>query len=222
MVVSRSDGNGRGTTSQQKTIGGFVPLVSIKDIKLKNDYFRLRILYERVLFQLRPPMNLYNEGEFEFFMNSMPNILTLTRVLNNENTFFMNNPRRLNIYKYRGGLVDNYIFMTNRVIDTIKQAMTEYIKIKNLESQNEELKSYKQILEDKDKLTEYLEQQRNTSHIFSAAATLTVAPSIKLWYKVYMDRHGPPGDGVFNSELLSGIIEELIARREISEDELIF
>ena len=37
-----------------------------------------------------------------------------------------------------------------------------------------------------------------------------------------MERYGPPGDGVFNSELLAEIIEELIATGEISEDELIF
>ena len=218
MVVGRSDGN----VTSRRTMGGFIPGDSRRDTDLRNDYFRLKILYERVLFQLRPPMTLYNEGEFEFFMNSMPNVLTLTRVLNNENTFFMNNDKGLSTYKYEGGLVDNYIFITNRVVDTIKQAMTEYIKIRNLESQNAELKSYKTILEDSELLMAYLEEQKNTSHIFSANATLQVDYELKLWYQVYMERHGPPGDGVFNSELLAGIIEELIASGEISEDELIF
>jgi hypothetical protein len=112
--------------------------------------------------------------------------------------------------------------MTNRVIDTIKQAMTEYVKIRNLENENEELKSYKDIIEDREKLVEYLEGQKQTSHLFSANATLQVQYELKLWYKVYMDRHGPPGDGVFNSELLAEIIEELVASGEITEDELIF
>lgn len=192
------------------------------DRQLRYDYFRLKILYDRVLYQLRPPMALYNEGEFEYFLSSMPNILTLTRVLNNENTFFMNNPKELNTYEYEGGLIDKYIYTTNRLVDTIKQAMTEYIKIQNLESQNLELKSYKEILEDRDQLQAYLEQQQKTSHIFSANATLQVVPEIKLWYSVYMERHGPPGDGVFNSELLAEIIEELVASGQVSEDELIF
>tara|TARA_Y100000389_G_C17314386_1_gene439675 strand:- start:194 stop:856 length:663 start_codon:yes stop_codon:yes gene_type:complete len=220
MVVGRSDGNGG---LSKKTIGGYINSEGRREnLGLRNDYFRLRILYERVLFQLRPPMTLYNEGEFEFFMSSMPNVLTLTRVLNNENTFFMNNDKEFSSYKYEGGLVDNYIYMTNRVVDTIKQAMTEYIKIRNLETQNAELKSYKTILEDSELLMAYLEEQKNTSHIFSANATLQVDYELKLWYKVYMERHGPPGDGVFNSELLAEIIEELIASGEISEDELIF
>ena len=219
MVVGRSNGNVSGVTQ----IGHFNATGSKRESRnIKYDYFRLKILYERVLFQLRPPMTLYNEGEFEFFMSSMPNVLTLTRVLNNENTFFMNDPKPLNDYEYEGGLVDKYLFITNRLVDTIKQAMTEYIKIRNLESENSELKSYKEILQDKDKLVAYLEQQQNTGHLFSASATLQTQPQLKLWYKVYMERHGPPGDGVFNSELLSEIIEELVASGEVTEDELIF
>ena len=219
MVVSRINGN----TVGRSQIGGYIISESNRDnVNLRNDYFRLRILYERVLFQLRPPMTLYNEGEFEFFMNSMPNILTLTRVLNNENTFFMDNTKGLSSYKYEGGLVDKYIFITNRVVDTIKQAMTEYIKIRNLEDQNEELKTCKEILENREKLIEYLEKQQRTSHLFSATATMEVQYELKLWYKVYMERHGPPGDGVFNSELLAEIIEELVASGQVSEDELVF
>ena len=219
MVVGRSNGNVSGVTQ----IGHFNVTGSKRESRnIKYDFFRLKILYERVLFQLRPPMTLYNEGEFEFFMSSMPNVLTLTRVLNNENTFFMNDPKPLNDYEYEGGLVDKYLFITNRLVDTIKQAMTEYIKIRNLESENAELKSYKEILEDKEKLVAYLEQQQNTGHLFSASATLQTQPQLKLWYQVYMERYGPPGDGVFNSELLSEIIEELVASGEVTEDELIF
>ena len=219
MVVGRSNGNVSGVTQ----IGHFNVTGSKRESRnIKYDFFRLKILYERVLFQLRPPMTLYNEGEFEFFMSSMPNVLTLTRVLNNENTFFMNDPKPLNDYEYEGGLVDKYLFITNRLVDTIKQAMTEYIKIRNLENENAELKSYKEILQDKDKLVSYLEQQQNTGHLFSASATLQTQPQLKLWYQVYMERHGPPGDGVFNSELLAEIIEELIASGEVTEDELIF
>uniref|UniRef100_A0A6C0KXA0 Uncharacterized protein n=1 Tax=viral metagenome TaxID=1070528 RepID=A0A6C0KXA0_9ZZZZ len=219
MVVGRVSGNG----SVTKQIGGLNLEVGRRENRnLKYDYFRLRILYERVLFQLRPPMTLYNEGEFEFFMSSMPNVLTLTRVLNNQDTFFINDQTQLNSYKYQGGLVDKYIFVTNRLVDTIKQAMSEYIKIRNLENENSELKSYKEILENREKLLEYLEQQQNTGHLFSANATLQVEYKLKLWYAVYMERHGPPGDGVFNSELLAEIIEELVASGQVSEDELIF
>lgn len=115
MVVGRSNGNIAGASQ----IGGYSFTGFKRENKnLKYDYYRLKILYERVLFQLRPPMTLYNEGEFEFFMSSMPNVLTLTRVLNNQDTFFMTNPKPLNDYEYEGGLVDKYIFITNRLVAT--------------------------------------------------------------------------------------------------------
>ena len=219
MVVSRFNGN----TVGRSQIGGYILSDSKKDnAKFKYDYFRLKILYDEILLQLRPPMTLYNDAEFENFMNSMPDVLQLTRTLNNKNTFFMDNPTALNSYKYEDGLVNKYIFVSNRLIDTLKQAMSEYIKIKYLQDKNAELKSYKEILEDREKLFNYLEEQNNTSHIFSAEATLTTNIEIKLWYKVYLQRHGPPNDGVFNSELLAEIIEELIASGEVSQDELIF
>ena len=40
---------------------------------------------------------------------------------------------------------------------------------------------------------------------------------IKLWYKVYLERHGPPGDGVFDSILLAEIIQELYDTNQIPE-----
>ena len=212
--------DGNVTTNRQ--IGAHLGVGSGQDNRYRRDYARLKILYDRILYQLRPPMIYYNEGEFEYFMESTPDILIYTRLLNNDSTFHYNNEAQLDKYEYDINLVENYRFVSNRVIDTIKQAMTEYIKIRNLTQTNEELKSYKEILEDGDKLRDYLETQRNTRHLFSAEATLEVAPSLKLWYQVYLERYGPPGDGVFNSELLAEIIEELIRNGQITEEELIF
>lgn len=217
-MAGRVDGN----VSTNRQIGAHLALGSGQDKRYRRDYARLKILYDRILYQLRPPMIYYNEGEFEYFMESTPDILVYTRLLNNDSTFHYNNEAQLDQYEYDDNLVENYRFVSNRVIDTIKQAMTEYIKIRNLTLENEQLKSYKEILEDGDKLRDYLETQRNTRHLFSAEATLEVAPTLKLWYQVYLVEHGPPGDGVFNSELLAEIIEELIQTGQITEEELIF
>jgi hypothetical protein len=211
-----------GNVSTNRQIGAHLGVGSGQDNRYRRDYARLKILYDRILYQLRPPMIYYNEGEFEYFMESTPDILIYTRLLNNDSTFYYNNEAQLDQYKYDERLVENYRFVSNRVIDTIKQAMTEYIKIRNLTRENEELKSYKEILEDGEKLSEYLETRRNTRHLFSAEATLEVAPTLKLWYQVYFERHEPPGDGVFNSEFLAEIIEELIQTGQITEEELIF
>jgi len=151
-MAGRVDGN----VSINRQIGAYLGVGSGQDNRYRRDYARLKILYDRILYQLRPPMIYYNEGEFEYFMESTPDILIYTRLLNNDSTFYYNNEAQLDQYKYDERLVENYRFVSNRVIDTIKQAMTEYIKIRNLTQENEELKSYKEILEDGDKLSDIL------------------------------------------------------------------
>ena len=191
----------------------FSPPTGKDDRNLQNDFYRLRILYESILYECRAPMGYYGEGQFETFMDSMPNVLTLTRLLNNDDFFFMNeeNPVAFRALEYEEGLVDKYRYVTNRLIDTIKQAMTEYIKINNLELRNAELEQFKTILLDRTKLLAYIEQENRKSNMFSADATVNTNIKIKTWYSLYMSKYGPPGDGVFNSELLADIIEELVA-----------
>jgi hypothetical protein len=197
---------------------------SVNDRDLINDYYRLKLLYESILYECRAPMGYYGEGQFETFMNSTPNILNLTRLVNNDDFFFLNEPNPIAFkgLEYEEGLVDNYRFVTNRVIDTIKQAMTEYIKVTNLEARNAELEQYKTILFDREKLIAYLEEQSKITSIFSADATVkSDNVKIKTWYSLYMARYGPPGDGVFNSEPLADIIEELLAG-DVEENGVIF
>lgn len=194
------------------------------DRDIINDYYRLKLLYESILYECRAPMGYYGEGQFETFMNSTPHILTLTRLVNNDDFFFLNesNPIAFRGLEYEEGLVDNYRFIANRVIDTIKQAMTEYIKITNLEARNAELEQYKTILLDRQKLIAYIEELNSTSSFFTADTTVSADNIIiKTWYSLYMARYGPPGDGVFNSELLADIIEELIAG-DVEENGVIF
>jgi len=209
----------------QRNIANHLSLpTGASDRSIITDYYRLKLLYESILYEFRAPMGYYGEGQFETFMNSTPNILTLTRLVNNDDFFFMNesNPTAFKGLEYEEGLVDNYRFITNRVIDTIKQAMTEYIKISNLNARNAELEQYKTILLNRQNLIAYIEKENKSASIFTADATVnTENLMIKTWYSLYMARYGPPGDGVFNSELLADIIEELLAG-DVEENGVIF
>ena len=66
------------------------------------------------------------------------------------------------------------------------------------------------ILENPKKLNQYIQDVQRTSFLFSAEATFDQPIELKLWYKVYLERYGPPGDGVFDTELLGQIIQDLI------------
>ena len=194
------------------------------DFAIKQDFYRLQILYNRILFQLNPTMTLYNEGSFEDFMNSMSTqeLITLSSTLNNDEIFYIDDVVPTVYTEYNENMVGNYRETSNSLINTIKQAMTEYIKIKNLETENQQLLSYKNILESQELLNEYLENMQQTSYFFSANATFNTNIELKPWYRVYLETYGAPNDGVFDSTLLAGIIEELINTGEITEDELLY
>lgn len=194
------------------------------DFAIKQDFYRLQILYNRILFQLNPSMTLYNDGDFEDFMNSMSTqeLIALSSSLNNDEIFYIDDIVPTVYSEYNENTFENYRVTSNSLINTIKQAMTEYIKIKNLETENQQLLSYKNILENETLLTEYLKNMQQTSYFFSASATFSSNIELKPWYKEYLDTYGAPNDGVFDSTLLANIIEELINSGEITEDELLY
>tara|TARA_B100001093_G_C26732837_1_gene973050 strand:+ start:146 stop:805 length:660 start_codon:yes stop_codon:yes gene_type:complete len=212
-----------GNTSFTKNIHGETGVAGSSNLDLIRDYHRLQILFNRIIFQLKPPMQLYSDGDFEDFIVSMPNILTFSTNINDDSVFYYDNENDLlTDFEYDPDLVSNYRSLSNSLVNVLKQGISEYYKIKNLEQENTTLLSYKEILQDRTRLLEYLGEIQKTSYLFSAEATYTNNLEIKLWYQVYLERHGAPGDGVFDSELLSVIIDELVASGQVSEDELIY
>mgnify|MGYP001169491030 FL=1 len=197
--------------------------VDKNNLDIIYDYYRLQILFNNIIFQLKPPMLLYSGADFENFLVSMPNIIQFTQNIENDDTFKYGTETVFETdYEYDSNLVGNYRTLTTDLIDVLTQAISEYYKIKNLEQENTELLSYKDILQDRTKLLDYISEIQTTSYLFSAEATYTNDLEIKLWYQVYLERHGPPGDGVFESVKLSAIIDELVESGQVSQDELIY
>lgn len=219
--MSRIDGN----NTISKNMHGETAVRTNNDLKIRRDYFRLQILFNEILYILKPPVALYSQGDFEEYIATMPNLLTVSTIINNENTFYYYDETKLDnrsIFSYDENLVVNYRNFSFEFINALKQNISQYYKCKNIEAENANLRTYKEILEDPDKLTEYLDQIQKTSYIFQASSTLQTPMQIKLWYLVYLERYGPPGDGVFDSLKLAEIIEELIRDGKISQDEIVF
>jgi len=204
---------------------GDVSVGTSKLTTVLKDYYRLKILFDDIINQLQPPKAEYILANFDDFVNNWDDdfYITVSSLLNNDNTFFYNNETTLlSNYDYDEDLVTNYRSMTNRLINVLKQSISEYYKIKTLEEENVQLQSYKDILEDREKLLEYVAEIQKTSFLFSAQATYSNDLEIKLWYKEYLERYGPPGDGIFDTELLADIIKELYESGQIDSMEYIY
>jgi hypothetical protein len=125
------------------------------------------------------------------------------------------------LFELDATLPSKYKTLAEYIMNMMKQTLTERQRIVNLQVENEEYKSFKDILEDPSKLNDYIKEVQSTSYLFSAEATYNQPIQLKLWYQVYLERHGPPGDGVFDTDLLGNIIEELIAAGLIREDDVL-
>ena len=192
-------------------------------IEIAQDLYRIQILYQRIFFLLNSYLTNYSEGNFEVFLDSLPEevVLQVTQLINNSELIENNNVLTLNNFVHDRQIAPKYVGLANQIMNSMKQILTDRIRIEALEAQEEICMSYREILEDPQKLNEYVKQIQRTSYLFTAEATYNQPVELKIWYQVYLERHGPPGDGVFDSQKLADIIEELVAAGLVSEDQII-
>ena len=193
------------------------------NLEITKDLYRIQLLNDKVFFLLNSYLNNYNQGRFDIFRDSLPEdiVINLTSLINNDDIIYNENVDSLRFFVHDKNIAPKYVDTANEIMDSLKQILTDRIRIDALEAQSAECSTYKEILNNKDKLVEYLEEVQKTTFLFDADVTFDQPIQLKLWYQVYLDRYGPPGDGVFNSQLLADIIEELIAAGLISEDDVI-
>jgi hypothetical protein len=84
-----------------------------------------------------------------------------------------------------------------------------------------ELLVYKNILETPKLLSEYIETQKLNTMVFQASETFQTQIKLKPWFEKYLLLYGPPGNGVFKSELLAKIVIDLINSGVIKESDFI-
>jgi hypothetical protein len=214
-----------GNLSQNTNVHGVLPTAVVANQDIVKDYARLQILYTEILENLSPPMTLYSSGDFDTLIEDISGeILPLMNTLNSDETFYygLRSSYLLKAYEYNEQLVPNYRSLSNTLIDVLQKGISEVYKVRTLETENATLLTYKEILEDRSQLTAYVNQIQRTSFLFSAEATYKNDLEIKLWYQVYLERHGAPSDGVFESDKLAIIIDELVESGQVSENELIY
>ena len=188
--------------------------------QIAQDLHNLQELYNNIFSKLMSYLSTYTGGFFNTYLNSLPEVTVMSIVaeINNSNLFdtrILQNPA---LFVHDKTMPNKYVSLANDLMDVIKQTLTERTRIDDLEGRIEHCKSYQEILETPSLLNDYIKQMQGTSYLFDAQATYTQPIELKLWYQVYLDTHGPPGDGVFDSELLGQIIQDLIAEGRISAD----
>jgi hypothetical protein len=94
---------------------------------------------------------------------------------------------------------------------TLFSAISVYQDFKLVRENNEQLKDRANILDDMDRLKDYLEylQQNTSTNVFGDHDITTTAASVDPEYIIYIQRHGYPLNGVFNPDLLGQIVRTI-------------
>ena len=197
-------------------------MAGVYDVYTK-DLYRYQILYDSVISQMNTYINYFSMGEYdnlkEKFTTKQYNSLILranpttfnTTIIENL-TGFVYDPTKFNLMRES----------TYNVIDGLEKTITLVKQNLDLQEDIVILKTnYKDVLEDPVKLIAYINSHKLDVMPFQASETFNTTVELKPWYKVYFQKYGAPGDGVFQSELLAQIVIDLISEGTITEDEFI-
>jgi hypothetical protein len=150
--------------------------------------------------QLDRLLTLYSLGQYnllgeEYDSSEFINIYNLVDKLNIQTTF--------------GAAMKS---LYSNALDGLSRAFVQYNKYVEALVTIETLSQRVDILDDPDKLNEYIEQLNTSARnveLFDINPIQSIAPLIKAEYAEYIARYGVPDDGIFESDKLYDIMTEL-------------
>jgi hypothetical protein len=187
-----------------------------------KDLYRYQILYEAVVSKMNVFLNAFREADYvtltDKFTRNQYNTLILKVSATTFNTTLVNN---LTGFTYDSTKFNLMRESTYNVIDGLEQTIKLYQQNLILQDDVSKLVYYKNVLDDPVKLQEYINKHKLDVLPFQASETFYTTVVLKPWYDVYFQKYGPPGDGVFKSDLLAEIVLDLINSGTITEEEFI-
>jgi len=188
--------------------------------KYQLSLYKYQYLYDTVITQLNTYVKYFSTGNYNELLNTFTpktyNTLLMSAKSKNFNTNDINN---LVNFVYNPSKFELMRESTYKVIDGLEKTITLVNQNTTYQKDITELTKYKNILDDPKLLIEYIDTQRlNTMPLFQSTETFQVQYVLKPWFEVYLQRHGPPPNGVFESDRLAEIVLELIDNNIITEE----
>ena len=187
-----------------------------------QDLYRYQILYDSVVSQLNQYIDMFSTGDYNSLVTNFTTTKYNSLILKaNPGNFTTNAVNSLTGFVYDPLKFGSMRKSTYKVIDGLEKTVNIVQQNKSLQQDIVGLTVYKNILEDPVKLIEYIDKQKLNKMAFQASETFQTEIQLKPWFKEYLRLYGPPGNGVFQSDLLAQIVIKLINAGVITENEFI-
>ena len=187
-----------------------------------QELYRYQILYDSVVSQLNQYIDMFSTGDYNSLVTNFTTTKYNSLILRaNSGNFTTNAVNSLTGFIYDPLKFSSMRKSTYKVIDGLEKTVNIVQQNKSLQQDVVDLTVYKTILEDPVKLMEYIDKQKLNKMAFQASEIFQTEIQLKPWFREYLRLHGPPGNGVFQSDLLAQIVIKLINAGVITENEFI-
>lgn len=191
---------------------------------LLREFNRFKELYDIVLTSLNSYLNYFRDASFND-LNTLFTQEVYTSLAGLIVTKFGTGLNYSNILSYEAvydsGLFTHYQENSYKILDGLNRAIELYGENRNQSARILTLEEKEKILEDMELLREYLKKKSMPMQSLAVNTTINFGSIIiKPQYELYFQRHGPPPEGVFDTEKLAIIIKELLDNGTLTEDDV--
>lgn len=201
-----------------------------ENIQLTIDSMKYQYLYDNVLRDLDKFMVLFRDGSLNILsenitreytqdtgLSLVSNIYKGDNIIDESSLYDVSKNGLVNtlVYSHKKETFLKYRDNVHRILDGLSNAIVLYKNCMKIEEENANLKDrveeFKDILDNRELLEEYYQKRSSsvgglTVGVDLSKLSYTLLPQIE----VYLQRHGAPPNGIFSSELMAPIVQDLI------------
>jgi hypothetical protein len=191
-----------------------------------RDFYRFQLLYKNVLNQLSVYLGQFSKGNYDALIVSLnENQKNLLLANTTSKTKYDNtNITNLQGFLYDSALFSSYKSFTVNILNGLVASIEYYKERVAVDTLNEELNEYKKILDSNSNeilILDYLNKKKLELKPLDIEMQFPFYVELKPWYTEYLITYGPPPNGVFDEELMAGIVSNLIDGGVITLEEFI-
>jgi hypothetical protein len=199
-----------------RSLHGHIQIQTSGSLDFSRDIYRYQILYFNVIQILNSYINFFSIGDYTNLKKKLT-VKTqnqLTSIIQNSDYYYNNNINDLNGFTYDENMFENFRNNTYYILDGLIQAVSQYDQLDALQN---EVNHCNDILSSEQSIIDYLNSNKNPTVIaFTVDQVYNTNIVLKPWYQRYIILFGAPNDGIFLTEKMVIVVQQLINEGVIS------